>query len=210
MPLFCRLVIALVATMALGASASSFADGNAARGKVLSYTCLGCHGIEDYRNAYPDYAVPRLAGQHPDYIVAALKEYKGNDRTHATMHVQASTLSDQDMADIAAYFSSETEIRPGIVTVGTAPAKVTQLCVSCHGKDGVGISGAYPTLKGQHEDYLAQALDEYKQGQRKNPVMATFVVGLTADDIEEVSQYYAAQQPGLQTLGRRLTFLSAK
>ncbi|MGH8206358.1 MAG: c-type cytochrome [Steroidobacteraceae bacterium] len=210
MPRSCRIAIALATVLALGASASVFADGNAARGKILSYTCLGCHGIEDYRNAYPDYTVPRLGGQHADYIVAALKEYAAGTRTHPTMHVQASTLSDQDMQDIAAYFSSESDIKASAQTVGTAPAKVTQLCVSCHGKDGVGISGAYPTLKGQHADYLEQALGEYKSGERKNPVMSTFVVGLTAQDIETISEYYAAQRPGLHTLKRRLTFLSAK
>ncbi|HEX4024810.1 MAG TPA: cytochrome c [Steroidobacteraceae bacterium] len=210
MPLSCRVAIALATVLALGASASVFADGNATRGKILSYTCLGCHGIEDYRNAYPDYTVPRLGGQHADYIVAALKEYAADTRTHVTMHVQASTLSDQDMQDVAAYFSSETDIKSGAQTVGTPPAKVTQLCVSCHGKDGVGISGAYPTLKDQHADYLEQALEEYKSGERKNPVMSTFVVGLTAQDISAIAEYYSAQSPGLKTLDRRLTFLSAK
>jgi len=208
--LLSRVAIALVTTLLLGASASAFADGDAARGKVLSYTCLGCHGIEDYRNAYPNYTVPRLGGQHADYIIAALKEYRDDTRTHVTMHVQASTLSDQDMQDIAAYFSSEAEIKPTAVTVGTAPAKVAQLCVACHGKDGVGVSGAYPTMTGQHEDYLEQALQEYKRGERKNPVMATFVVGLTPADIEAVAQYYSQQKPGLRTLERRMTFLSAK
>ena len=88
------------------------------------------------------------------------------------MQVQAATLSDQDMDDIAAYFSSQTTVKAGLTTTGTPPAKVTQLCVSCHGKDGVGISGDYPTLTGQQEDYLSQALEEYKDGERKNPVMA--------------------------------------
>jgi len=214
MPLSCRVAIALAAALALGASASVFADGNAARGKILSYTCLGCHGIEDYRNAYPNYTVPRLGGQHADYIVAALKEYRAGTRTHPTMHVQASTLSDQDMQDIAAYFSGETPIQASTQTRGTPPAKVTQLCASCHGKDGVGISSAYPTLKGQHADYLEQALDEYRHQytdeDRKNPVMSTFAAGLTADDISEIAEYYSAQSPGLKTLYRRLTILSAK
>lgn len=218
MPLSCRiaalipnaLATALTALLAMTASDASFADGNAARGKVLGYTCLGCHGIADYRNAYPDYPVPRLAGQHADYIIAALKEYKSGLRSHATMQVQAATLSDQDMADIAAYFSSETAVKPAPSTVGTPPAKVTQLCVACHGKDGVGVSGTYPTLTGQHNQYLEQALEEYKLGERNNPVMATFVVGLTPQDISAVAEYYSEQGPGLKTLDRRLSFLSAK
>jgi len=207
MPLLCRIAIAVA--VALGCT-TAFADGNAARGKILSYTCLGCHGIEDYRNAYPNYTVPRLGGQHADYIIAALKEYRAGTRTHPTMHVQASTLSDQDMQDIAAYFSSETHIQPTTQTRGTPPTKVAQLCESCHGKDGVGISGAYPTLKDQHADYLEQALREYKDGERKSPVMSTFVAGLTDQDIAAVAAYYSAQSPGLKTLYRRLTILSAK
>jgi cytochrome c553 len=209
MPLSCRFAVILATTLALGASATALAAGDAAHGKVISYTCLGCHGIADYHNAYPDYPVPRLAGQHAGYIVAALKEYRSGERAHPTMQVQAATLSDQDMEDIAAYFSSQIEVKTGLATTGTPPAKVTQLCVSCHGKDGVGVSDAYPTLTGQQEAYLEQALQEYKNSDRKNPVMGTFVAGLTQEDIDAVARYYSAQGPGLKTLDRRLTFLSA-
>lgn len=210
MPLSCRFATTLTLVLALGASASAVAAGDAARGKVLSYTCLGCHGIEDYRNAYPDYDVPRLGGQHADYIVSALQAYKSGARAHPTMQVQAATLSDQDMQDIAAYFSSESEVKPDMTEAGTPPTKVAQLCLSCHGKDGIGISSAYPNLAGQHDNYLAQALEEYKDGERKNPVMATFVVSLTAGDISAVAEYYAGLKPGLTTLARRLSFLSAR
>lgn len=82
------------------------ADGNAAAGKTKFYTCVGCHGIPNYNNAYPAYRVPKLGGQHPEYIAAALNEYKSGDRSHPTMHAQASTLSDQDIADIAAYLAA--------------------------------------------------------------------------------------------------------
>jgi len=88
-------------------SITAHADGDAAKGKVESYTCLGCHGIPNYTNVYPTYRVPKLAGQHAAYIVQALQEYKnGTDRNHKTMHAQASSLSDQQMQDIAAYFES--------------------------------------------------------------------------------------------------------
>jgi cytochrome c553 len=204
-----RPLIALAAAVAFSASATAFAAGDAARGKVLSYTCLGCHGIEDYRNAYPDYNVPRLAGQHADYIVAALKEYKDGERQHATMQVQAATLSDQDMADIAAYFASQTTVKPE-PSGASVPAKVAQLCVSCHGKDGVGVSAAYPALASQQASYLEQALDEYKSGERKNAIMGTFVPSLSAQDIATIADYYAGQSPGLKTLERRLTILSAR
>ena len=98
---------ALVLTCALlGLSTTARADGDAAKGKVESYTCIGCHGIKGYDNMYPNYHVPKLAGQHAAYIVQALKEYKTGDRAHRTMHAQASSLTDQQMLDIAAYFES--------------------------------------------------------------------------------------------------------
>ncbi len=98
---------ALVLTCALlGLSTAARADGDAAKGKVESYTCIGCHGIVGYDNQYPNYHVPKLAGQHAAYIVQALKEYKAGDRAHRTMHAQASSLTDQQMQDIAAYFES--------------------------------------------------------------------------------------------------------
>ena len=88
-------------------------NGNPTHGKAISYTCLGCHGIPGYRNAYPNYSVPKLEGQHPEYIVAALQGYKSGDRPHTTMHSQASSLSDQDMADLAAYYAQS-----GVKTAG--------------------------------------------------------------------------------------------
>ncbi len=75
-------------------------------GKAKSETCLGCHAIPGYNNVYPTYKVPKLAGQHADYIVSALKAYQNNERQHPTMHANSMGLSDQDMIDIAKYFES--------------------------------------------------------------------------------------------------------
>ena len=75
-------------------------------GKDKSETCLGCHAIEGYNNTYPTYKVPKLGGQHADYIIAALKAYQKGDRKHETMHANASGLSDEDIQDIAKYFES--------------------------------------------------------------------------------------------------------
>lgn len=82
------------------------AQGDAQNGKVLFYTCTGCHGIEDYKNAYPTYRVPKVGGQNEQYLVAALKAYKAGDRKHPTMQAQAESFSEQQIADIAAYLSS--------------------------------------------------------------------------------------------------------
>jgi cytochrome c553 len=101
-----RAFVLALSAAALLASFAARADGDAAKGKVESYTCIGCHGIPNYTNNYPTYRVPKLAGQHAAYIVQALKEYKAGDRAHNTMHAQASSLSEQQMQDIAAYFES--------------------------------------------------------------------------------------------------------
>ncbi|MDE2196410.1 MAG: cytochrome c [Gammaproteobacteria bacterium] len=101
-----RVVAIVIACVAISVNLAARAGGDAAKGKIESSTCLGCHGIADYTNVYPTYRVPKLAGQHAAYIVQALKEYKSGDRAHRTMHAQASSLTDQQMADIAAYFQS--------------------------------------------------------------------------------------------------------
>src|SRR5580700_5998108 len=124
-------------------------QGNPQKGKELSYTCLGCHGVDGYKNAYPNYSVPELEGQHPEYLADALHGYRDGDRAHLTMHSQASTLSDQDIVDIAAYFAGKPLTATGKSTGSVPPAAA--LCVSCHGTDGVGITPNYPTLAGQHE-----------------------------------------------------------
>jgi cytochrome c553 len=208
MPLSSRVaILALFSVAAVGFFASAHGAGDPARGKELAYTCLGCHGIPDYKNVYPTYSVPELGGQHPEYIVAALKEYKSGERSHATMHQQAVSLSEQDMQDIASYFGADS-LTPAAAPVGTAPAKVA-LCGSCHGKNGVGITGDYPTLAGQHADYLARALHEYAHGDRKNAIMPNFVNGLSDEDIEQLADYFSRQSPPLHTIKRRQTFLSS-
>ena len=75
-------------------------------GKEKSETCLGRHAIEGYNNTYPTYKVPKLGGQHADYIISALKAYQKGERNHDTMHANASGLTDQDIVDIANYFES--------------------------------------------------------------------------------------------------------
>ncbi|MES2859638.1 MAG: cytochrome c [Pseudomonadota bacterium] len=93
-------------TMPVAAAAAPAAlDGDATRGKGLTYTCRGCHGVTGYKNAYPSYHVPKLGGQSETYLHNALKEYRGNKRKHPTMQAQAQSFSEQDIADIAAYLA---------------------------------------------------------------------------------------------------------
>lgn len=86
--------------------AAAALTGDATRGKGLTYTCRGCHGVEGYKNAYPSYHVPKLGGQSEVYLRNALLEYRGAKRKHPTMQAQAESFSEQDIADIAAYLSS--------------------------------------------------------------------------------------------------------
>ena len=79
--------------------------GDAARGKPLTYTCQGCHGITGYKNAYPNYHVPKIGGQSAQFLTNALMEYRSGARKHPTMQAQAQSFSEQDIADIAAYLS---------------------------------------------------------------------------------------------------------
>ena len=96
---------AVLAALALGLAASANAAGDVEAGRIKANTCMGCHGIPNYSNAYPNYRVPRLGGQHSEYIVAALKEYRAGKRPHSTMSAQASALGDQDIEDIDAYLA---------------------------------------------------------------------------------------------------------
>ena len=183
-------------------------QGDAKHGKAISYTCLGCHGIEGYKNAYPMYSVPKLEGQRPEYLAAALHEYKSGEREHLTMHSQASTLSDQDIADIAAYFAGKPLVSQG--KPASTPPQAATLCVSCHGQDGVTIAPAYPSLAGQHEDYLERAIDEYRKGGRKNPIMKGFAAQLKDEDVHAIAEYFSHEQsPSLSTESRPYTRLTA-
>jgi cytochrome c553 len=104
------LLFALAAVVSLGAQAQAPApaQGNAEAGKNKVYQCQGCHGIPDWKTAFPEvYRVPKLGGQKPAYIVAALRAYKSGERDFATMRAMVSNMSDQDMADIAAYYGAE-------------------------------------------------------------------------------------------------------
>lgn len=87
------------------APAAATPTGNPENGRALTYTCQGCHGVTGYKNAYPNYHVPRIGGQSAPYLVNALTEYKKGTRKHPTMQAQSQSFSDQDIADIAAFLS---------------------------------------------------------------------------------------------------------
>jgi cytochrome c553 len=179
------------------------AAGDPVIGEKKFYTCFGCHGSENYRNAYPDYSVPKLRHQFAAYIIAALQEYKSGDRPFATMHAQAASLSDQDMQDIAAYLQDVEAVKPSAAVAGAVPKQVAA-CAACHGENGLGVAAPIspkpPILAGQHADYLEQALISYRNGRRKNVVMAGMAKLLATDeDVKVVADYFARQPAPLAT-----------
>ncbi len=189
-----------LAVLGMTLAAPAAAAGDPVQGKKLGWTCLGCHGIETYKNVYPTYSVPKLRGQHAEYIAISLKAYRTGERSHGTMHAQAVTLSDQDIEDVAAYLAGQP-----VTAEATAPAKGTPpaavaTCQACHGTVGVGIVGMYPTLSGQHADYLAYALESYRNGTRKNGIMEPFATQLKPEDIKAIAEFYARQSPTLHTV----------
>ena len=189
--------------LSLSLSLGAHAAGDPALGEKKFYTCYGCHGLDNYRNAYPDYSVPKLRHQHASYIVAALQEYRSGERPHPTMHAQAASLSDQDMEDIAAYLQGAEPTRPSAAAPGKSPKQVAA-CVACHGEDGLGVEAALTpkpaVIAGQHVDYLEQALTSYRNGRRKNVVMDGMAQLLKTDeDVRIAAEYFSKQASPLST-----------
>jgi cytochrome c553 len=172
--------------------------GDAERGAVTGQTCTGCHGIPGSFNASPAYHVPKLGGQNADYIEVALQGYRRGTRGHETMHAQASTLTDQDIADVAAYFESfkgeaeagRTHASAEKIEAGRAKSAT---CAACHGPEGVSGAPQWPNLAGQHETYLLIALERYKSGVRSDMVMNPLASQLDEQSIEELAAFYASQ-----------------
>jgi cytochrome c553 len=199
----------LAGLLAVGAivfvgSGGARADADPAAGKEKTRMCAGCHGIDDYRIAYPQvYSVPRLGGQEAGYIAKALEEYRAGTRKHIAMQGVAASLTDRDIADIAAYYSSG----PLVTSNGAARTegseairkKAGETCAACHGKPGdkPTLPGA-PALAGQQYEYLTHALNAFRGGTRENAMMGPLAKSLSDTDIRELSKYYSAL-PGLST-----------
>jgi cytochrome c553 len=202
------------------AAASTFAahaqevKGNAKDGANKNAMCIGCHGIVGYQASFPEiHKVPMISGQGAPYIVAALTAYKKGDRKHPTMRGIAESLTDQDMADLAAYYAAN-----GAVTGAASPNKlvgasdrITKLlnkegavCASCHGDDFNSDVPAFPKIAGQHNDYLFVALKAYKvEGNskvgRNNATMAGVTKNFTNAELKELANYIGRLPGDLKT-----------
>lgn len=187
---------------ALNAQASSLIDGSVDDGKAKALTCTACHGPQG-NSVNPLW--PNIAGQNAPYIVAQLKAFKDGSRQDPLMTSQAMLLSDEDMADLAVYFESlpvaaQAVKDPGTLGRGEGLYRGGNLetgvaaCIACHGPSGDGNPAAgYPTLRGQHADYIAKQLRDYASGSRtsdgKTQVMRDIAARLSAAEIAAISSY---------------------
>jgi len=178
------------------------AAGDAEEGRKKFYTCVGCHGIQGYSNAFPTYAVPKLGGQHADYVVAALKAYQNGSRKHGSMEGNSAGLSEQDFQDIAAYVSRFRSITENNAVAGNPAAGKSKAegCSGCHGGEGNSEDPNNPRVAGQYESYLVKTLREYKSGARKNAIMNGMAASLSEQDIQDIAAYYASQKKGLKVV----------
>lgn len=192
---------AVAALILVGFAPFAAARGDPERGEELALTCLGCHGIDGYRNAYPSYRVPMLGGQKGTYVQAALETYRDRTRPHPTMQAQGSSLTDEDVADIVAWIEHSGTASDDVdaETPGVPEVVATQ-CMACHGTAGANVTPAPPVLSGQYRDYLVHALGQYKDQARGMNVMNSFAAGLAEEDMELIAAFYSSLN-GLYTLG---------
>jgi cytochrome c553 len=193
------LVFAAVCTLS-GSMSQALAAGDLAAGKAASATCAGCHG-PDGNSPNPEW--PKLAGQGATYLVNQLHSFKGGDRTNATMAPMAMGLSDQDMQNLATYFSSQSmsqgAAQESLVDLGQSiyrggnPASDVPACIGCHGPTGAGNPAAkFPRLGGQHAKYVENQLLAFKSGERNNDpnkMMRNIASKMTDKEIRAVASY---------------------
>jgi cytochrome c553 len=205
-------VVAMVTmTLATFAAQAQAPAGDVKAGETKAAMCIGCHGIPGYQNSFPEiHKVPMIQGQSDKYIVSALTAYQKGDRKHPTMRGIAASLSEQDMADLAAFYASQGKAPIAETPSRAASAAVAELltkgaCVSCHGANfSKPIDPSYPKLAGQHSDYLYVALKAYTvEGNpivgRSNGVMAGIAKQFKPSELKQIANYLGSLQGEMQT-----------
>ena len=191
--------------------------GDPAAGQKKNATCIGCHGIKGYQASFPEvYRVPKISQQGGKYIEAALRAYKSGERRHMTMRSVAMSLSDQDIADLAAYYEQHGEKVTVPEQVAAAPAAVAELlnkggCAGCHGANfSKPLDPSYPKLAGQNADYLYIALKSYQDGShttwgRTNAVMAGMANPFSRSELKAIANYIGSLPGDLKTVPQSKT-----
>ena len=207
-----KTIIILATVLFASLSSSIIAAGDPEAGQTKSATCMGCHGLAGNSTIA---TFPKLAGQGEVYLLKQLQNFKSGERNNAMMAGVASLLSEQDMMDIAAYYSIQTisensakgdaetiELGRKIYVGGKMDTQTTA-CIACHGPKGLGIPTAgFPALSAQHADYTTAQLKAFRQYSineqtgsddvsRANEMMVNVAKGLTTVEIEALAQYIA-------------------
>ena len=208
-PLLITLATALAASLAwTPAARAQDADAGARKAAM----CIGCHNIAGYQATFPEiYKVPKIAGQNAKYLISALTAYRKGERKHPTMRSIAATLTDQDMADLAAWYERLGKGQAAPADPGPPPARLAALltkanCESCHGKNfSTPIDPSYPKLGGQYKDYLYVALKAYQiDGNphigRSNPIMMGMARPFTHAELNALAAYMASLPGELKVL----------
>jgi len=215
-PLFALAVASVTAfTLTATPAAADEIKGDAKAGALKIQMCLGCHNIPGYQATFPEiYKVPKIAGQNEKYIANALTAYHKDDRKHPTMKAVAASLSDQDMADLAAYYSGLGKVADANLpeTPAKAPsADVAALitkgaCTSCHGTNfSKPIDPSYPKLAGQNADYLYVALKAYKtEGNgrvgRNHGIMSGVAKQFSNNELKAIAGYLGGLDGDVKTV----------
>jgi len=201
--IFSSLTAALVASVTVFAAHAEGVQGDVKAGAQKNAMCIGCHGIVGYQASFPEiHKVPKISGQGGKYIAAALNAYKKGERKHPSMKGVAASLTDQDIADLAAYYeaSGAVEGAPALEKAAPGSEKVNALvtkgnCASCHGDSfSKPIDPTYPKIAGQHSDYLYVALKAYKtEGNanigRGNAIMGGVAKQFSNAELKELANY---------------------
>ncbi len=189
--------------------------GDVRAGEIKNAMCIGCHGIKGYQASFPEvYKVPMISGQSAKYLDVALHAYKKGERKHPTMRGIAESLSDQDIADLSAYYAQHGVTEGAAAAARTAktpsPAVAALLgkanCASCHGADfSKPIDPSYPKLGGQHADYLFVALKAYKVENnpkvgRGNAIMAGMAKQYSNAELKQLANYLASVEGDLKVV----------
>ena len=197
--LMALLSVAASTTFASDAKAPAFKP-DAAKGAQLSATCLGCHTADGSRGSP---ANPIMQGQHPEYLVKQLTEFKSGKRKNAIMMGMVAALSEDDMKQLAAFYSAKVA-KPGFAKIketvllgeqiyrGGIAAKAVPACAGCHSPNGAGIPAQYPRLGGQHADYAEAQLLAFRSGVRGNNAQMTAIAGkMNEREMKAVADYVA-------------------
>ena len=191
------LTVASAPVAAAESATKSIYVGSADQGKAKSATCTACHGSNG-NSAAADY--PKLAGQHASYLASTLRAYRDGSRENAIMAGLAAVLSEEDIADLSAYYASQ------VVSSGAVQAELLErgeqlyrfgdtkkgisACAACHGPTGVGLASAvFPSLKGQWAGYSEAQLRAFRDGLRINVMMSGVAQNMSDADIKAVSSY---------------------